>query len=90
MIVKFVKEHPELYAKEHVHYVDKGKKDSLWDEIGKQIGRTGPDVSRWFQTQCTKYGKLTAELHKSGSGTGKKFQMTERASCVGITAVSVS
>ena len=74
-----MKEHPELYAKENVHYVDKGRKDSLWTQIGDQIDRTGPDVQRWFQTQRTRYGKLTADLRKSGSGTGKKFQMTGRA-----------
>ena len=63
-----------------IHYVDKAKKDSLWEEIGEQIGRSGLDVKRWFQTQCTRYGKLTSDLNKSGSG--KNFQMTERTKWV--------
>ena len=37
-IIEFVKDNPELYAKEHAwHYVDKNKKDALWEKIGKQI-----------------------------------------------------
>ena len=43
-IVEFMKEHPELYAKEHVHYMDKDQKDTLWNKIGREIRRTGPDV----------------------------------------------
>ena len=43
MIVEFVKEHPELYAKEHVHNVDKDKEDALWDKIGEEIGRSRQD-----------------------------------------------
>ena len=39
-IIEFVKEHAELYTKEYVHYVDKAKKDRLWEEIGRQIGRS--------------------------------------------------
>ena len=72
-IVEFVKDLPQLYAKEPVHYVDKGKKDAPRDKIGKEIGRTGPDVHRWFQTQSTRYSMLTADLRKSDSSTSKKF-----------------
>ena len=32
-IIEFVQAHTVLYAKEHVHYVDKTKKDKLWEEI---------------------------------------------------------
>ena len=62
--------------------MDKGKKDALWYQIGEKIRRTGPDVRQWFQTQWTRYGKLTADMRKSGSGTSKKFMMTERAKWV--------
>ena len=74
-MLEFVKANTVLYAKEHVHYIDKIKKDRLWEEIGRRVGRTGQDVKRWFQSQRTRYGKLTGDMKKSGSG--KNFQMTE-------------
>ena len=46
MIIEFVKEHAELYTKDHVHYVDKNRKDTLWNHIGREIGRSGQDVRR--------------------------------------------
>lgn len=79
-IVDFVKDHPQLYAKEHMHYVDKARKDALWREVGQLVGRSGDDCRRWFTTQRTRYGKLTAEASKSGSG--KKYQLTERTKWV--------
>ena len=36
-IIEFEEANPELYAKEHVHNVDKAKKDTLWDKIGEQV-----------------------------------------------------
>ena len=81
-IIDFVKDHPELYAKEHMHYVDKSRKDGLWRDVGKLVGRSGDDCRRWFTTQRTRYGKLTAAGCKSGSGTAKKYQMTERTKWV--------
>ena len=53
------------------------KKDALWAEIWIEVGTSGQDVRWWFQSQCTRYGKFTADIRKSGSG--KNFQMTERA-----------
>ena len=79
-----MKEHLEFYPKEHVHYVDKDKKDALWDKIWERIGRTGPDMRCWFQSQCIRYYKLTADMCKTGSDAGKSrnIQMTERAKWV--------
>ena len=37
-MVEFVQAHTGLYAKEHVHYIDKNKKDRLWEEIARQDG----------------------------------------------------
>ena len=79
-IIEFVNKHPELYAKEHVHYVDKAKKDAMWGEIGRRLETSGQDVRRWFQSQHMRYSKLTADMRKSG--TSKHFQMTERAKWV--------
>ena len=56
-----------LVAKEHVHYFDKVK-DRLWEEIGTCVGRSGQDVRCWFDSQRTRYDKLTRDQPKSGSG----------------------
>ena len=74
-MVQFVQAHGVLFSKEHVHYFDKNKKDRLWEEIGRCVGRSGQDVKRWFESQRTRYGKLTRDQAKLGSG--RKFQMTE-------------
>ena len=88
-MLEFVKANPVLYAKEHVHYVDKAKKDALWDKIGEQVGRSGQDVKR-FQSQRTKYGKLTSDLNKSGSGHIMRRATVETAgfSCNTVSARS--
>ena len=49
-IIEFVKDHAELYDKEHVHYVDKARKDALWDEIGRRVETSNQDARRWFQS----------------------------------------
>ena len=40
-MLEFVQAHTVLYAKEHVHFVDKAKNDRLWDEIGERVGGQG-------------------------------------------------
>ena len=42
-MLEFLKTHTVLYANEHVHFVDKAKKDRLWEEIGEWVGRSGQD-----------------------------------------------
>ena len=53
-MLEFIRAHPVLFAKEHVHYFDKVKKDRLWEEIGRHVGRSGQDVKRWFESQRTR------------------------------------
>ena len=74
-IIEFVKTHPELYSKENARYLDKSRKDSLWKELGLQLRRTAAEVQRWFNSQCTRYGKITSKQRKSGQGAP---QMTGR------------
>ena len=76
----FVQANPVLFAKGHVHYFDKIKKDRLWEETGRRVGRSGRDVKLWFESQRPRYGKLTRDQAKSGSG--RKFQKTERTKWV--------
>ena len=73
-MLEFIQAHTVLFAKEHVHYFDKVKQDRLWEEMGRCLGKSGQDVKRWFESQRTRYSKLTRDQNKSG--TGKKFQQT--------------
>ena len=65
-IVEFVKEHPELYDKEHARFHDRQKKEALWAEISAEL-----------KLQRTRYGKLS----KLQSGQAPR-EMTKRQSWV--------
>ena len=67
-IVEFVKEHPELYDKEHARF---------WAEISAELKLQPFDVRRWFESQRTRYGKLS----KLQSGQAPR-EMTKRQSWV--------
>ena len=70
-IVEFVKEHPELYDKEHACF------QALWAEISAELKLQPFDVRRWFESQRTPYGKLS----KLQSGQAPR-EMTKRQSWV--------
>ena len=76
-IVEFVKEHPELYNKEHGRFHDRHRKESLWAEISAELKLQPFDVRRWFESQRTRYGKLS----KLQSGQAPR-EMTKRQSWV--------
>ena len=76
-IVEFVKEHPELYDKEHGHFHDRQRKDALWAEISAELKLQPFDVRRWFKSQRTCYGKFS----KQQSGQ-VPTEMTKRQSWV--------
>ena len=76
-IVEFVKEHPELYDKEHGRFHYRQKKEALWAEISAELKLHRFDVRRWFESQRTHYGKLS----KLQSGQGPR-EMTKRQSWV--------
>ena len=67
-IVEFVKEHPE-------HFHDRQKKEALWAEISAELKLQPFDVRRWFESQRTRYGKLS----KLQSGQAPR-EMTKRQS----------
>ena len=58
-IVEFVKEHPEMYDKEHGRFHDRHRKEALWAEISAELKLQPFDVRRWFESQRTHYGKLS-------------------------------
>ena len=76
-IVEFVKEHPELYDKEHARFHDRQKKEALWAEISAELKLQPFDVRRWFESQRTCYGKLS----KLQSGQAPR-EITKRQSWV--------
>ena len=76
-IVEFVKEHPELYDKEHGRFHDRHRKEALWAEISAELKLQPFDVRMWFESQRTRYGKLS----KLQSGQAPR-EMTKRQSRV--------
>ena len=76
-IVEFVKEHPELYDKEHRHFHDRQRKEALWAEISAELKLQPFDVRRWFESPRTRYGKLS----KQQSGQAPR-EITKRQSWV--------
>ena len=58
-IVEFVKHHPELYDKEHPGFHDRTRRETLWAEIAAELKLQPFDVTRWFESQQTRYGKLS-------------------------------
>ena len=76
-IVEFVKQHPELYDKEHPRFHDRNRREALWAEISAELKLQPFDVRRWFKSQRTHYGKLS----KLQSGQAPR-EMTKRQSWV--------
>ena len=58
-IVEFVKQHPELYDKEHPRFHDRNRREALWAEISAELKLQPFDDRRWFESQRTRYGKLS-------------------------------
>ena len=76
-IVEFVKQHPELYDKEHPRFHDRSRREALWAEISAELKFQPFDVRCWFESQRTRYGKLS----KLQSGQAPR-EMTKRQSWV--------
>ena len=75
--LEFVKQHPELYDKEHSRFHDRTRREALWAEISAELKLQPFDVKRWFESQRTRYGKLS----KLQSGQAPR-EMTKRQSWV--------
>ena len=70
-------EHPGLYDKEHGRFHDRQRKEALWAEISEELKLQPFDVRRWFESQRTRYGKLSNQQ----SGQAPR-EMTKRQSWV--------
>ena len=76
-IVEFVKQHPELYDKEHPCFHDRHRREALWSEISAELKLQPFDVRRWFESQRMHCGKLS----KLQSGQAPR-EITKRQSWV--------
>ena len=59
VIVEFIKQHKELYDKTNDSFKDKQKKEKLWEQPAAARNLPIKTVKKWFETQRTRYGKLT-------------------------------
>ena len=75
--MEFVKQHPELYDKEHPRFHNSTRREALWAEISAELKLKPFDVRHWFESQQTCYGKLS----KLQSGQAAR-EMTNRQSWV--------
>jgi hypothetical protein len=69
-ILDWIKENEVLYNKGNEGWKDTGKRKALWATKAEQIGITATELSTWFLSLRTKFGKLTKD--KSGDGA-KRF-----------------
>ena len=71
-IVEFIKQHEELYDKTNDSFKDKQKKERLWWQLAATRNLPVKNVKTLFDTQHTRYGKLTQT--KSGQGAEKSTE----------------
>ena len=71
-IMEFVKHHRELYDKTNDSFRDKQKKERLWETLAATRNLPLNTVKKWFETQRTRYGKLTQT--KSGQAAEKSTE----------------
>ena len=71
-IVEFIKQNEELYDKANNSFKDKQKKEQLWEQFSAIRNLPVKTVKKWFETQHTRYGKLTQT--KSGQAAKKRTE----------------
>ena len=70
--MEFIKQHEELYDKTNDSFKDKRKKKRLWEQLASTRNLLIKTVKKWFETQCTRYVKLTQT--KSGQAAEKSTE----------------
>ena len=70
--MEFVKQHEKLYDKTNNSFKDKQKKERLWESLAATRNLPIKTVKKWFEAQCTRYGKLTQT--KSGQAAEKSTE----------------
>ncbi|VDI06290.1 Hypothetical predicted protein [Mytilus galloprovincialis] len=72
-MVKWMEAHPILYNKKMTTYKDTGKKEKMWLDKAKELGKFVLVLKTWYSSMRTRYGRLK----KTKSGDGDK-EYTER------------
>ena len=72
-LVEFYKENELFYNKKLSAYRDKARKNRVWEEQAKRMGKSVDTLEHWIVNMRTRYAKLIDE--KSGMATR---EMTER------------
>ena len=57
-IIEFIKQHEELHDETNDSFKYNQKKERLWDQLASTRNLPVKTVKKWFETQCTRYGKL--------------------------------
>ena len=60
-IVQFIKQHEELYDKTNDSFKGKQNKERLWEQLEATRNWPVKTVKNFFDTQHTRYGKLSQE-----------------------------
>ena len=55
-IVKFVKDHKELYDMTNEHFKDKARKECLWEQFAESCKLSVKVCKTWYDSQRTHYG----------------------------------
>ena len=66
-IVKFIRQHEELYDKTNEKFKDKQRKERLCERVAAIRNLSVSTVKKWFEMQCTRYGKLTQTKSRQGA-----------------------
>ena len=69
-IVDFMKQ--RSYLTRLAKFKDKQRKERLWETVAASQNLPVSTVKKWFETQCTRYGKLTQT--KSGQAAAKNTE----------------
>ena len=65
--VEFVRQHPELYDKEHRRFHNKQRKEAFYAEIAAELKLQPFDIRRWFESRITHYGQAPRYMTKRQS-----------------------
>ena len=59
--VEFVKDYSELYDKENGRFHGRHRKEALRSKLAEELNLSAIDIERWFESQRTRYGKLSKQ-----------------------------
>ena len=68
-LAELVREHEFLYNKKKTDYKNKDKKDRLWEEKAKEMGRDPDEINAWFESMRTRFGRLLKKKSSDGAKT---------------------